>query len=530
MTDIPSGSIWELLFERVHRPVPANHGIFGCALQNSSWSWSKGDLLMVMSPNSIEMPAVIWGCHYAGGVVVPVNPELSVAELAQQLRMSRAKALVVHPRCVSIAPNAMRLAGLSDERLLVLDENPDGMKTVSQFVREAPQTAGQVARYTPVDPDQDLAFLVYSSGTTGRPKGVMISHRNVAAAILLQSKVESLYVNWQQDHALTVLPVYHIYGLICAMHLPIWLGTTTSYMEKFDLRMFCAIIQERAITHAYVAPPIVLHMIKNPIIGEYNLKSLRMMTSGGAPLASTLIEDLYRKHQLPVRQAYGLSETTSICHTQRWPDWQTGIGSNGPPLPGLEVKFVRTDGTIASMKEEGELWVRGPTVFKGYRDEPSMTADCLTSDGWFKTGDVGHEDNQHNLYITDRLKDMIKFKGYQVAPAELEDILLQHPAVKDAAVIGVVNTDLHSEVPLAYITPNEGWAKDEKVAQEILDYVATRIIYYKQLRGGIIWTPQIPKSASGKILKRVLRDQASTKDKGKQIGAIDYSRYRAGKL
>lgn len=541
---------------------------------------------MIMSPNSVEIPAVLWGCHFAGGVVAPVNPDLSASELKQQLVRSRAKALVVHSNFLETAIEALRLAGIPKEYLLSLSDNTQDIQTVKHFIREASNPAGEILGPRRVAPD-DLAYLVYSSGTTGHPKGVMISHRNVVAAVLFQAEVEGFHTHWRTDRTLAVLPVYHIYGrpqalstsglalttkptgLICLIHLPMWLGIRTIFMEKFEVHSFCQIVQDFHITHSYVAPPIVLHLAKNSEVDKYDLSSLNMMTSGGAPLATALIRELYRRRQLPVRQAYGLSETTSVSHiqvcsiqavivpatdlTQRRDDWQACMGSNGPPFPGLEAKYVRSDGRAAAINKEGELWVRGPTIFRGYRDEPDMTAECLTADGWFKTGestlgmrllwqlypydtykvfsgDVGYEDAQHNLFITDRSKDMIKFKGYQVAPVELEDILLQHPVVKDAAVIGVMNEDLQSEVPLAYITPKEGSLERDETAVEILNYVKSKVIHYKRLRGGIIWASTIPRSASGKILKRVLRDRAGGADKGKQIGAVAYEKYRHAKL
>ncbi|KAE8312669.1 hypothetical protein BDV41DRAFT_538510 [Aspergillus transmontanensis] len=547
MASLTQVGIWELLFRRNNLPFPADHVIFqsgttkeaytyndikglaeqfGGALQ--SWKWRKGDILMVMSPNSIEVPHVIWGCHYAGGVVAPVNPDLSADEVRHQLIRSRAKALVVHPKCLKTALSAAESV-LSGDHVLALVENEHGVRTVAEFTKEALYKLDNIPPPFLSSPD-DLAYLVYSSGTTGLPKGVLISHSNVVAAIILQATVEAPHALWKTDRTLAALPIYHIYGLVCLMHLPLWFGTTTIFMEKFQLEAFCEIVQHSQITHAYVAPPIVLHLAKSPTVEHYDLRSLKMITSGGAPLAASLINELYSRRKLPVRQAYGLTETTSVSHIQHRENWRSGIGSNGPPLPGLEARYVREDGTLAAAKEEGELWIRGPTVFRGYRDEPDISAACLTPDGWFKTGDIGYEDTHGNLYITDRSKDLIKYKGYQVAPAELESLLLHHPAVQDAAVLGVMDKDLQSEVPLAYITVKAGYSENTDTASDILEYVKSRVIHYKHLRGGLIWIPTIPKSPSGKILKRALRDRAATADKGRAIGAIEYGKYRAAKL
>ncbi|KAL5363676.1 hypothetical protein BJX96DRAFT_187155 [Aspergillus floccosus] len=297
-------------------------------------------------------------------------------------------------------------------------------------------------------------------------------------------------------------------------------------MSAFDISTFCSLAQSHAITTAYVAPPIVLHLAKHPHVENYDLRSLRMLTSGGAPLAPALIGEVHTRVGVPVRQAYGLSETTAVCHIQRWTTWNKATGSNGPPLPGLEARFILPDGAEAVPRQEGELWVRGPTVCNGYADEPALTAAAITADGWFKTGDIGYEDEDGNLFITDRAKDMIKYKGWQVAPAEVEDVLLEHAGVQDAAVIGVQNEDLQSEVPLAYVVLKTGWEQSERTAGEILRHVRERVVHYKQLRGGIVWIQQIPKSPSGKILKRELRDRLRGEDKEKVLGAVEYTRYR----
>ncbi|CBF89565.1 acyl--CoA ligase [Aspergillus nidulans FGSC A4] len=564
-TPNPQVGVWQLLFERQDPSFPESHVIFqdgaskasytyndlrtqsarfGSAMKKK-WGFKKGDVLALMSPNCIETPGVTWGCHYTGGIVAPVNPSLSARELQLQLERSQAKGMVVHPSCLGTALKAAKRAGLASERVLVLGAtNPGGAATTTvQFMSSVPsEPVGPVH----IEPD-DIAFLVYSSGTTGLPKGVMVSHRNVVAAVVLQAAIESPHVHWKKDRTLAVLPTYHIYGtspsgpsrtstdplgLICLVHLPVWLGTTTVFMDKFDLQRFCKLIREHSIAHAYVAPPIVLHLAKNPSIDKRDLSSLRMLTSGGAPLGEALIRETYDRWKVPIRQAYGLSETTSVSHIQRWDSWNTAIGSNGAVLPGLEARIVLNNDPskkAAVKEEEGELWIRGPTVFTGYMNDRASTDACLTASKWFKTGDIGYEDAMGNLHITDRAKDMIKFKGFQIAPTELEDILIEHPAVRDVAVIGVWNGEMHSEVPLAYLVAKESMAERERetAALSVMAYLRGKVVHYKHLRGGVIWIDQIPKSASGKILKRALRDRVGTLDQGKQILAPEYARYRA---
>ncbi|KAL2834045.1 hypothetical protein BJY01DRAFT_259692 [Aspergillus pseudoustus] len=552
---VPAVGIWQLLFQRHRPPFPDTHVIFqdgasqksytyndlrtlserfGLALR-SQWSWNKGDVLVLMSSNCIETPLVTWGCHYNGGIVAPVNPGLSPRELEQQLLRSQAKAMVVHPSCLSTALEAAKLANLPTERVLVLGETRDGngLATVSQFIEDFAKALHSTPGPIDVEPD-DVAFLVYSSGTTGLPKGVMVSHRNVVADVVLQAEIEGPHTSWVKDRTLAVLPTYHIYGLICLVHLPVWLGTTTVYMEKFDLQTFCRLIHEHSITHVYVAPPVVLHLAKNRAINQSDIASLRMITSGGAPLGAALIHETYNRWKIPVRQAYGLSETTSVSHIQRWDTWSNGIGSNGPVLPGIESKIALPDASVAPANVEGELWIRGPTVFNGYMNDTASTTACLTSDRWFRTGDIGFEDEIGNLHITDRAKDMIKFKGFQIAPTELEDILLDHATVSDAAVIGVWNEEMQTEVPLAYIVRKgkEGVEEGDSVAValSIMEHLKAKVVHYKHLRGGVIWIEKIPKSPSGKILKRELRDRVRTVDKVRQIVAPEYAHYRASKL
>jgi len=304
------------------------------------------------------------------------------------------------------------------------------------------------------------------------------------------------------------------------------LGVESIVMPSFDLKAYCSIIQEYKITYLYVAPPIVLHLAKNPLVDNYDLSSVKMATSGAAPLSKELILAVEKRLNIPVKQAYGLSETSPVTHMMPWDNsWKAAIGSVGQPLPNLTCLFIGTDGKPVKTGQEGELWVAGPTIFKGYHNNAAATKDAITEDGFFKTGDIGYEDEDRNMFITDRVKELIKYKGSQVAPAELEGLLLSHPLVEDASVIGIHVKAIESEVPLAFLVAKEGGKKDEAAAKEIIKWLAERTAKSKMLRGGVVWCGEIPKSASGKILRRILKERTKDPKWEGALGAVVYSKH-----
>lgn len=292
-------------------------------------------------------------------------------------------------------------------------------------------------------------------------------------------------------------------------------------MSKFDLERWCSHVQEYRITFSYVVPPVVLLLSKHPIVDKYDLSSIRMMNSGAAPLTHELVKASYSRTKIPIKQGYGLSETSPTTHVQSWSDWDKYIGAAGKLLPNLQVKYMTmpegdNPPEELPLGQTGEIYVRGPNVFLGYLNNPEATAACLSSDGWFRTGDVGHQDTNGNLFITDRVKELIKYKGFQVPPAELEGLLTQHPAIYDVAVIGVDGAEKHgSEVPRAYIVSKLPVEKrTEQEAAAIVRWLDDRVAPYKKLRGGVRFIDEIPKSPSGKILRRTLKEKAKKEASG----------------
>ena len=302
-------------------------------------------------------------------------------------------------------------------------------------------------------------------------------------------------------------------------------------MSKFEIEKFCAIVQDHRISYAYVVPPVVLLLGKHPVVDKYDLSSLRMLSSGAAPLTQELVEAVYARLKVPIKQGYGLSETSPSTHTQvgkrsnfhvlhlqslqvtkPWRLWDKTIGSVGTLLPNQTAKYMSAEEKELPVGETGELWIKGPNVFKGYHNNPEATKNALARDGYFKTGDVGHQDRNGNFYITDRVKELIKYKGFQVPPAELEGLLISHAKVNDVAVIGIYNKDHATEVPMAYIVPKPGVEGSPKTALEIMQWLQTRVANHKRLRGGVRFIDEIPKSATGKILRRLLKIEAQKED------------------
>ncbi|KAL9124865.1 MAG: hypothetical protein Q9217_005860 [Psora testacea] len=308
-------------------------------------------------------------------------------------------------------------------------------------------------------------------------------------------------------------------GLNCLIHQCFYSGLTLVVMPKFDIEKFCSSIQRYKITYAYVAPPIVLLLGKHSAIDKYDLSSLRMLSSGAAPLTKELVETVYKRINVPIKQGYGLSETSPTTHTQPWALWDTTIGSVGTLLPNQTAKYMSPEGVEVPLGETGELWIKGPNIFRGYHNNPEGTHNALTHDGYFKTGDVGHQDKDGNFFITDRVKELIKYKGFQVPPAELEGLLISHPAIDDVAVVGIYDKAEVTEVPRAYVVLKDGVKRTEEIAEEIKNWLQSQVASHKRLRGGVRFVDEIPKSASGKILRRVLKLRVVEEQEEERLGA-----------
>lgn len=299
------------------------------------------------------------------------------------------------------------------------------------------------------------------------------------------------------------------------MHVlqPVYAGYHTVLMIKFNLERFCSVIQSHQVTLAYVAPPVILALASSPVVQRYDLSSLRMLMSGAAPLSSDLIRSLYDKLNIPVRQGYGLTETSPAAFSQTFADWDEAIGSVGKLVPNMQAKYMTLDDDGSPPRElrlgdTGEIYLRGPNIFLGYHNNPEATDQALTAEGWFRTGDIGHQDAKGNLFITGRSKDLIKYKGFQIAPDELEQVLLSHEAVADVAVVGIQEGMSKGEVPRAFIVPILSLHfNEEQDSEKIIAWMDSKVAPYKRLRGGIRFVESIPRNANGKILRRVLREQ-----------------------
>ncbi|KAI9796146.1 MAG: hypothetical protein M1833_006484 [Piccolia ochrophora] len=563
--DIPNLDIWTFLFERKDREYPGDKTIyidpdtnrsytydavrstaveFGKGLKNL-WDWQKGEVLALFTPNSIDTPAIIWGCHWAGGIISPANPGYTVDELAFQLKDAGAKALVTQKPFLKVALEAAQRAGIPENRILLLGDERDETSRFKHFTSIRNTSGATRYRRTKIDPQEDLAFLVYSSGTTGHPKGVMLSHSNIVSNILMLRVGEEGNLTWdggrdgKGDICMAFLPFFHIYGLsltrkinflngypdhelltilglTCLIHQALYSGLTLVVMPKFELDKFCSHIQNYKITFAYVVPPVVLLLGKHPNVDKYDLSSLRMMNSGAAPLTKELVDTVYKRLKVPIKQGYGLSETSPTTHTQRWADWDKTIGSVGRLMPNQTAKYMSPDEEEVSEGEAGELWIKGPNIFQGYLNNPEGTKNALTSDGYFKTGDVGYQDKDGNFFITDRVKELIKYKGFQVPPAELEGLLATHPKIADVAVVGVYDRHLASEVPRAYVVPVRGVEGGYNMETEIVGWLQSKVANHKRLRGGVRFVDEVPKSASGKILRRLLKVRAQEEESKRQ--------------
>jgi acyl-CoA synthetase (AMP-forming)/AMP-acid ligase II len=452
--------------------------------------FAKGDVLAIYSPNLPEYALAFHGPVMAGGIVTTANPLYTPEELNYQLRDTGAKFLVTVPPFLEKAREAARETAVRE--IFVFGEAEGATPFASLVAADGDPPAVKI------DPAVDLVALPYSSGTSGRPKGVMLTHRNLVAVTCQVEAQARIDHNWR---TLGMLPFFHIYGQVVLLNFPIYFGGLCVTMPRFDLPEFLRLIQEHRLTHVYAVPPIVLALAKHPLVAQYDLSSVKLVNSGAAPLDEALQRACAERLNCLVTQGYGMTETSLACHVTPEDPAKVRGGSVGQTLPGMESKIVDVDsGAALEAGERGEICVRGPNVMKGYWNDPEATARTIDADGWLHTGDVGYADPDGYFYVVDRVKELIKYKGMQVAPAELEGLLLTHPAIVDAAVIPSPDEEA-GEVPKAFVV-----LRSPLAPEAVMEFVAGRVAPHKKVRRVEI-VEAIPKSASGKILRRVLVEQ-----------------------
>ncbi len=452
----------------------------------------KGDTVGIYAPNSPQYAVALHGALLAGAKVTTLNPLYREREVEHQLNDADAVAVF---SATAIMPTVDVVKGHLPKlrKVYTLDD-------VISLSAGVPEIAAPVE----IDPERDIAVLPYSSGTTGMPKGVMLTHYNLTSNI---RQMRATGLAREDSVMLAFLPFYHIYGLMILLNGTLAQGATCLVMPRFDPDKTLYFIEKYRVTDFFVVPPALLALSHHPKLAEHDLSSLRFILSGAAPLPNEIAELAAQRFRCPMIQGYGMTETSPL--TNAIPLDAPREGSVGPAVPDTLEKIVDPE-TFEELPVGGvgELLISGPQVMQGYWKNPDATAETIRPDGWLRSGDIARMDEDGYVYIVDRAKEMIKYKGYQVAPAELESLLMEHPAVLDAAVIPKQDFEA-GEVPKAFIVlkPNA-----QASAEELMLFVSERVAPYKKLRE-LEFVTSIPKTASGKILRRELIEQERAKAK-----------------
>lgn len=455
-----------------------------------------GDVVALLSPNSSAFAVAFHGILRSGATATTVNALFTARDIAKQLTDSKAKLLLTVNALAPQAREAAAAVGLTEDAVVLLDG--EGLPT------------GHAAPQVTFDPATHLAVLPYSSGTTANPKGVMLTHRNLVANV---AQIRPLQGMRRDDRLLAVLPFFHIYGMTVLLNAALHARAQLVVMPSFDLAEFLGNIAERRCTYAYIAPPVAVALAKHPMVDSYDLSALEGIMSGAASLDAELGRAVARRLDCRVVQGYGMSELSPVSHVTPKDGGLSTVGTVAPldscgwTVPNSESKIVdpETGAEIEvpaeGLSETGELWFKGPNVMAGYLNNERATRETIDDDGFLHTGDLARVDATGCVYIVDRLKELIKYKGYQVPPAELEALLLTHPGIADAAVIGVHDPESGEEVPKAFVVRQPGI---DLGADEVMAFVAGQVAPYKKVRQ-VEFIEAVPKSAAGKILRKELR-------------------------
>ncbi len=460
----------------------------------------KGDKVAILAPNCVEFVIAFYGILEAGATVTTINSGYREREIAHQLNDSETETLIVHAALQRVADDARSEARGVRSRIVIGPESSDA-DSFWGLIENAPSSIPDVV----IDPMLDVAVLPYSSGTTGLTKGVMLTHHNLAANTQqFTYRPREQAVIAADDVILTHLPLFHIYGMNVLMNGAIESGATQVMMGRFDMDDFLSLMSRHRVSMMFTVPPVGLGLTQYPRVPEYDLSSLRVGFFGAAPLSADMQTRIQDALGFPIIQGYGMTEASPVTHADFMEPDLIKHGSVGPALADTEHRVIDLDEgtTEVPLGEPGELLVRGPQVMKGYYNNAQATAETLTEDGWLHTGDIVRMDQDGYVWVLDRKKELIKYKGFQVPPAELEGVLLEHPGIADAAVIG--KDDLESgEIPKAFIVRRPD---SEISGEEVMSFVAGKLATFKHIRE-VEFIDAVPKNPSGKILRRTLIEQ-----------------------
>ncbi|OAP63860.1 hypothetical protein AYL99_03087 [Fonsecaea erecta] len=481
------------------------------------YAFQPGETVSLFSTNTIWYPVAMWAVIRAGGRVNGASPAYNVEEMTYALKIAKSRFLVTLPTSLDVALAAARNVGIPRHHVFLLEGKADGCISIQDLMKRG-------ERYTPDPPyrvprgktNKDVCgYLNFSSGTTGLPKAVMLSHHNVIAQChqLRQIQAPGPY------KILAVMPLFHITGLVRFCTYPIFMNGDSVMLPAFSMESMLRAICEFQIQELILVPPIIIRLVRDKIVDNYDLSHVNRWSSGSAPISPEIIALLQKKFPWTgFRQGYGATESTACISAHPPSHYDYKYATTGGLLVANTVAKVidLTTGQELGPGETGEILARGPQIAMGYLDNPAATAETFDQDGFFHTGDVGHFDTEGLIHIEDRIKEMIKVKGLQVPPAELEDLLLGHPEVEDCAVLGIPD-EYSGERPKAYVVLKSGVRESDEVGRRLLQFVKERKVRYKWIVE-IEFTQQVPKSPTGKLLRRILKvKDKEGKDRGLRV-------------